>query len=61
MARFYEFVFRASGGEQFTLRGYGNTRSSAERSARLKLRDDRKRDPRKFYTAGCALVPEGDR
>ena len=62
MSRCYEFTFvNPQAGEQFKLRGYGNTRRSAERSARGKLRD-KKREPRMFVTVGLARhVPEDER
>ena len=64
MTRSYEFIFvmpptiSKPNGEMFTIRGYGNTRRSAERSARSKLRD-KKRDPRMFVTLGPARYIAG--
>lgn len=54
MSRSYEFTFvNPSAGETFKVTGHGNTRRSAERSARGKLRS-KKREPRMFTTVGPA-------
>ncbi len=53
MSRAYDFTFRKSDDtyETVKVRGYGNTLRSAERSARLSLRDMGK-DPTKFFRVG---------
>jgi len=61
MARYYETLFRESGtGRSMTLVGQGNTRNSASRAARRRLRE-RVRDTSKWYEVKTTFVPEGDR
>lgn len=45
MSRWYDVTFRAATGEELVIRSSGNTRSSAERTSRGKLRRDHKKDP----------------
>lgn len=61
MARYYDTTFRESGtGRSMTLRGQGNTRTSAARAARRKLRDA-VGDTSTWYEAKTTFVPGGDR
>jgi hypothetical protein len=57
VSRVYEFLFRSTGSDYSVVKvdGHGNTRRSAEQSARRRLRDDHKKDPAKFYTAKVAF------
>lgn len=50
MARWYEFVFSTPDG-YVTVRGQGNTKTSAERSARHRLKD-KGHDPKECYRVG---------
>lgn len=53
MARYYDFTFQhPSSGTSFDVRGSGNTRRSAERNARGKLRRDQAVDPSQFIRVG---------
>ena len=62
MARQYEFVFVESGtGDTVDIKAFGNTRSSAERTARGKLRRDHHKDPTRFYTRSTRHIPEHER
>lgn len=58
MARQYAFTFREGNGNGLTVvvRGFGNTKGSAERSARSTLRRDHGVDPTRFYTARVDFV-----
>lgn len=61
MSRYYETLFVEVGtGRRKTLRGQGNTRTSAERAARRKLRDA-VGDTSRWYAAKTTFVPGGDR
>ena len=61
MSRYYDTLFRdADTGNLVTVRAGGNTRRSAERWARRKLRD-LKKDPKRHYVVRSMFVPEGDR
>lgn len=44
MSRWYSTTFRAATGEEITIRSSGNTRTSAERTSRGKLKRDHKKD-----------------
>ena len=60
MARYYDTLFRESGtGRTKLLRGQGNTRTSAARAARRKLRDA-VGDTSSWYEVKTTFVPEGD-
>lgn len=59
MSRRYRFLFRGTGeraGDVRTIEAPGNTRTSAERVARAKLRDQTKRDSSLWYTARCEFI-----
>ncbi len=57
MARYYDFVFRDTADESvIEVRGQGNTRRTAERSARWRLRNDHKRDPKTCFVVVCAYA-----
>lgn len=64
MARQYKFLFRGTGemeGDARTVESHGNTRTSAERLARARLRDATGRDSSLWTTARCEFVPEDTR
>lgn len=61
MARKYRFLFRGTGeveGDSRTVESHGNTRTSAERLARARLRDETRRDSSMWVTARVEFVPE---
>jgi hypothetical protein len=61
MARYYDITFRRyTDAKTITVRGQGNTRTSAERSGRWKLRD-KKLDPHQFEPIRFVFVPEASR
>lgn len=64
MARKYRFLFRGTGevaGDSRTVEAQGNTRTSAERLARARLRDQTRRDSSLWTTARCEFVPDDTR
>lgn len=61
MSRVYAITFRGPNDEIVEVNGYGNTRRSAERSARSRLRRDHKVDPREWWTVTGRFVPESKR
>lgn len=61
MARWYHVTFVGPKGKTITTRGQGNTRSSAERSARHRLKDDHKVDPKQFWARSFTFIPENER
>ncbi len=60
MARCYDIRFRTESGADVWARAYGNTRTSAERSARRALREDG-HDTKRCYAVEFVFVPEGKR
>jgi hypothetical protein len=64
MARRYRFLFRGTGevaGDLRTVESQGNTRPSAERLARARLRDQTRRDSSLWTTQRCEFVTEDTR
>ena len=61
MVRKYRFLFRGTGemeGDTRTVEAHGNTRTSAERLARARLRDETRRDSSLWCTVRCDFVTE---